>query len=82
VDRSLVSRWASGLESADLVRRRPDGRDRRTSLIELTDPGHEVVGELRRRLVEVVDERLAEWSAADRQQIGRLLPRLADALLR
>lgn len=78
--RSNVSRVVNRLESADLVRRVADPADDRALMLALTQTGREVG----RRIMEAA-ERLNtpagdEWSAQDREDLGRLLVKLAAAL--
>lgn len=61
LDRSGVTRRASRLEAAGLVRRAPDPADRRATLLALTDEGERTVEELRRRLSDRISDGLASW---------------------
>ena len=61
LDRSGVTRRASRLEAAGLVRREPDPADRRATLLALTDEGERTVEALRRRLAEHITASLAAW---------------------
>lgn len=61
LDRSGVSRRAGRLEAAGLLRRDPDPVDGRAVLLVLTDRGTEAVELLRERLVQRIEEALAEW---------------------
>ncbi|BBY29696.1 MarR family winged helix-turn-helix transcriptional regulator [Mycolicibacterium sediminis] len=59
LDRSVVSRHADRLEVAGLLRREPDPRDGRTTLLTLTERGAQQVGVMRERLDDAFDDYLA-----------------------
>jgi len=61
------------LQEAGLVRRRPDPRDRRALLIELTPKGIKLVDRLLTRHVENEERLLAAYSPAERATLARLL---------
>ncbi|MDI2128402.1 MarR family winged helix-turn-helix transcriptional regulator [Yinghuangia seranimata] len=61
LDRSGVTRRASTLEAAGLVRRDPDPTDRRATLLTLTDEGERVVAALRERLADHITDSLRSW---------------------
>jgi DNA-binding MarR family transcriptional regulator len=61
LDRSGVTRRASRLEAAGLVRREPDPSDRRATLLALTDEGERTVEALRQRLAAHIKASLASW---------------------
>jgi DNA-binding MarR family transcriptional regulator len=63
IDRSGVTRRASTLEAAGLVRREPDPADRRATLLALTEEGERIVEVLRRRLSDRITDSLAAWPA-------------------
>jgi len=63
LDRSGVTRRASRLEAAGLVRREPDPVDRRATLLTLTDEGERTVAVLRQRLADHITASLASWPA-------------------
>ncbi|MGW7105455.1 MarR family winged helix-turn-helix transcriptional regulator [Streptomyces xanthophaeus] len=65
LDRSGVTRRASRLEAAGLVRRAPDPADRRATLLALTDEGERTVEVLRRRLSDRISDGLASWPAEE-----------------
>ncbi|MFI9269157.1 MarR family winged helix-turn-helix transcriptional regulator [Kitasatospora sp. NPDC052896] len=75
LDRSGVTRRASRLEEAGLVRREPDPADRRASLLILTDEGERVVDVTRRRLAAHIDASLSAWPPAEARSFARQLHR-------
>jgi DNA-binding MarR family transcriptional regulator len=66
---SLVDR----LESRRLVRREPDGRDRRVINVVLTPQGEEMAAQLRASLEGALEESFAPLSARDSQSLSRQL---------
>ncbi|MDF2255864.1 MarR family winged helix-turn-helix transcriptional regulator [Streptantibioticus ferralitis] len=75
LDRSGVTRRASRLEAAGLIRREPDPTDRRASLLVLTDKGEHTVAELRERLAAHIAASLNSWPPGDAQTFARHLRR-------
>ncbi|MFF1906503.1 MarR family winged helix-turn-helix transcriptional regulator [Kitasatospora sp. NPDC058218] len=75
LDRSGVTRRASRLEDAGLVRREPDPRDRRAQLLVLTEQGHRAVAELRERLAAHITASLAAWPPGEAEAFARSLHR-------
>ncbi|MBB5433197.1 MarR family winged helix-turn-helix transcriptional regulator [Nocardiopsis composta] len=73
LDRSVVSRRATALQSAGLLARSPDPRDRRGTLLELTPAGRAAVAEMRDRLAAAVDAHLAGVPDADAAAFARVL---------
>ncbi|UNS98953.1 MarR family transcriptional regulator [Streptomyces tubbatahanensis] len=76
VGKATISRQLHALEALGLVERRPDPKDRRASLVLLTDEG-------RRRFTRVRDARrlsyarkLAAWDRGEIAELARLLHRL------
>jgi len=61
LDRSGVTRRASRLEAAGLVRRESDPSDGRATLLTLTDEGERTVEILRQRLADNISASLASW---------------------
>lgn len=78
LDRSGVSRHASRLEAAGLVRREPDPEDRRSVLLVLTDQGVAAIDEMRRRLVEQITASLEGWPPGEAEAFARGLRRFVD----
>lgn len=75
IDRSGVTRRASRLEEAGLVRREPDPADRRAQLLVLTEQGRQVVAELRTRLADRIADALAGWPPGEAEAFARHLRR-------
>ena len=74
----------SGTEVVDalvdrgLVTRSPDPQDRRAMLVTLTDHGVEVVGTIQAARAAEADRLFAVLDPAERDELGRLLRRVAD----
>ncbi|MCS0600471.1 MarR family transcriptional regulator [Streptomyces sp. LP11] len=75
LDRSGVTRRASRLEGAGLVRREPDPADRRAQLLVLTEPGRQAVAELRTRLAAHIMASLSAWPPGEAETFARQLRR-------
>ncbi|MEV7175308.1 MarR family transcriptional regulator [Kitasatospora sp. NPDC093679] len=75
IDRSGVTRRASRLEEAGLVRREPDPGDRRAQLLVLTGQGRQAVAELRTRLADRIADALADWPPGEAEAFARHLHR-------
>lgn len=80
VSAATVSRLLDKLAAAGLAERLPDPDDARAAQAHLTSSGREVAGALFRAGDQLIDELLAEWSSRDRDALGALLHRFADAL--
>ncbi|MFE6738471.1 MarR family winged helix-turn-helix transcriptional regulator [Streptomyces tubercidicus] len=79
VDRSGVTRRASRLEAAGLIRREADPTDRRAQLLVLTEDGHRAVTELRTRLAAHIMASLSSWPPGEAEAFARQLRRfIAD----
>ncbi|MER7849362.1 MarR family transcriptional regulator [Kitasatospora sp. NPDC096077] len=75
LDRSGVTRRATRLEEAGLLRRDPDPADRRATLLALTDAGHRAVDTTRQRLAAHIEESLAAWPPGEARAFARQLHR-------
>ncbi|WP_344071787.1 MarR family winged helix-turn-helix transcriptional regulator [Streptomyces crystallinus] len=75
IDRSGVTRRASRLEAAGLVRREADPEDRRAQLLVLTEQGRHTVAELRGRLAAHITASLADWPPGEAEAFARRLRR-------
>ncbi|MFH8804163.1 MarR family winged helix-turn-helix transcriptional regulator [Streptomyces sp. NPDC017936] len=73
-----VTTLVDGLEASGKVRRVPDPTNRRVIRIELTDAGHEALGELRRARRAAAREILAPLTEVERAVLGELLDTLID----
>ncbi|AZQ74391.1 MULTISPECIES: MarR family winged helix-turn-helix transcriptional regulator [Streptomyces] len=75
LDRSGVTRRATRLEEAGLLRREPDPDDRRATLLALTETGHRTVRTTRQRLATLIEASLASWPPEEAQSFARQLHR-------
>jgi DNA-binding MarR family transcriptional regulator len=66
------------LAEQGMVERAQDPADRRRNIITITQAGRQQLRRLDKRLVEVQDELLAPLSAAERDELVRLLGRVLD----
>ncbi|WP_436492109.1 MarR family winged helix-turn-helix transcriptional regulator [Actinokineospora sp. HUAS TT18] len=78
LDRSDVAGAMTDLLERGWVDRAPDPADRRRNIVQLTKAGTKQLKTLDRAIGEAQDDLLAPLSAAERQQLNRLLTRLAD----
>lgn len=75
IDRSGVTRRASRLEAAGLVRREADPDDRRAQLLVLTEEGRLAVTELRTRLAAHITASLSSWPPGEAEAFAHQLRR-------
>lgn len=75
-----VTRQVNDLERRGLARRVADPDDQRARLIELAPEGAAAADRYLRTLLGWFTEALADWSAQDRRDLGRLLGRFVDDL--
>ncbi|MCW7940775.1 MarR family transcriptional regulator [Streptomyces hygroscopicus] len=75
IDRSGVTRRASRLEAAGLIRREADPTDRRAHLLVLTDQGRLAVAELRTRLAAHITTSLSTWPPGEAETFAHHLRR-------
>jgi MarR family transcriptional regulator, lower aerobic nicotinate degradation pathway regulator len=78
IDRSEMHALLSDLEQRGHVARVRDQNDRRRMLVELTPVGARALNRLNRRVEAAQDALLAPLSAAEREQIHRLLAQLVE----
>ncbi|MGV9271666.1 MarR family winged helix-turn-helix transcriptional regulator [Kitasatospora sp. NPDC003701] len=71
LDRSGVTRRASRLEAAGLLRREPDPADRRATLLTLTEAGQRVIAATRERLAGHIEASLADWPDDEARAFAR-----------
>ncbi len=79
LDRSVVSRHADVLESADLLSRRA-GTDARVAVLTLTASGKRVVATMHRRLVRLLERELTSWPARRAAAFTQGLQRMTTML--
>ncbi|MER7468276.1 MarR family transcriptional regulator [Streptomyces sp. NPDC097981] len=70
IDRSGVTRRASRLEAAGLIRREADPADRRAHLLVLTEEGRSAVAELRARLAAHIMASLSSWAPGEAERFA------------
>jgi DNA-binding MarR family transcriptional regulator len=75
IDKGAVSRQIGRLEQLGLVERIPDPKDGRAQLVVLTAAGVERMEKVDQVRREWYDERLADWSAADIEDLAERLNR-------
>jgi DNA-binding MarR family transcriptional regulator len=80
LDPSTVSRHVRALETQGLARRETDPSDARAVILATTAAGREVLDRLLVARHQLLEKALAEWPDGDRQDIARLLVRLAEDL--
>ena len=80
LDVSTVSRHARTLEDRGYVARADDPADGRAVQLTLTESGRAVLEAAFRNRQAWLDRSLADWSAAERDDLARTLAKLADAL--
>ena len=78
VDRSDVVAALNELADRKLIERSPDPADRRRNIITITPTGLRHLEHLTTVLTEIQDALLAPLSAAEREQLTRLLTRIVD----
>ncbi|MDH6114768.1 DNA-binding MarR family transcriptional regulator [Kitasatospora sp. MAP12-15] len=78
LDRSGVSRRASRLEAAGLVRREPDPDDGRSVLLTLTERGEQTVEVMRERLAARISASLSSWPPDEARAFARALRRFTE----
>jgi DNA-binding MarR family transcriptional regulator len=81
LDLSTASRQVHHLELAGLVQRAVVEEDRRAALLSVTDEGRELIARIRQAKRAVITEMLAGWTQEERQELGRVLTRLADEIV-
>jgi DNA-binding MarR family transcriptional regulator len=79
VDKSTMTAQLRRLSARGLVARETDPADGRAALVRATEEGRRLHAAVTRNGAKVLDALLAEWDPADRQELARLLTRLADS---
>lgn len=80
VDHSTVAKSVARLERAGLVRRRRSEADRRISLVELTEAGRAIQGEIMASWERLDAATTSRLSALERHQLFTLATKVADGL--
>ena len=75
LDRSGVTRRATRLEEAGLLRREPDPRDGRATLLALSEAGQQTVETTRARLAAHIEAALASWPPDEARTFAHQLHR-------
>ena len=82
LDPSTITRQVKSLEAAGLAVRSKDVYDRRVVVLDLTDRGRDVLERARADRRERLQKVLADWSAADLEDLGRLMEEFNDSMSR
>jgi DNA-binding MarR family transcriptional regulator len=82
VDLSVASRQVAALINAGYVEREADSKDRRASVVSLTDAGRQVLRESHRRMVHAFSNALDDWSERDVERLSEGLARLNNDFAR
>jgi DNA-binding MarR family transcriptional regulator len=80
-DHSTVSRQIARLETLGLVARQARGGDQRVRAARITGKGEKAVRAISAARQRVFDRLFSTWSRRDREAVGRLNRKLADAML-
>ncbi|MGW7545082.1 MarR family winged helix-turn-helix transcriptional regulator [Streptomyces sp. NPDC054770] len=75
LDRSGVTRRATRLKQAGLLRREPDPADGRATLLVLTPTGERALRATRERLAQRISDSLADWPDGEARAFARMLHR-------
>nr|WP_249208251.1 MarR family transcriptional regulator [Gluconobacter albidus] len=81
-DHTTVSRQMAKLESLGLIERQPSIKDRRVREAVVSTRGREMIAVLNRARERLANRILASWTDDDLDQLGKLLRRFADDLMR
>jgi DNA-binding MarR family transcriptional regulator len=82
LDGSTVTRQLAALDRAGHIRRSPHPQDARATVVAATPEGRAAMRALRRHRQERIAGHFADWSPAERQELGRVLHRLNNVLRR
>ena len=80
LDPSTITRQVQALETSGLLQRNRDPQDRRASLLELTETGHDVLGSTRTLRLQRLGDAIDSWSVEEQTTFGRLLEDFNDAV--
>ena len=73
LDPSTITRQVQALEEIGLASRQSDPKDRRASILDLSDTGRQVLEETRNHRRAVLQQVLSDWPRGDLDEFGRLL---------
>ncbi|MFF9346473.1 MarR family winged helix-turn-helix transcriptional regulator [Streptomyces sp. NPDC014734] len=79
VDMSVTSRHVAHVADHGWLERSSDPTDKRSRILRLTPAGHDVLGDLNRRVTEMFAHNLSDWSDDDVGRLNTLLARLRDS---
>jgi DNA-binding MarR family transcriptional regulator len=79
-ERTVTTRYATRLEHAGLLARRPHPTDSRATTLVLTDLGERTVRAMRERLQDVFVDAMADWTADESATFTRLFDRLVTGI--
>lgn len=80
MDRTVTTRYATRLQEAGLIDRRPDPADARATRLVLTVEGERAVAALRGALESVLAEEMATWLPGEAAAFAVRLERLTESL--
>ncbi|BDM69902.1 hypothetical protein HEK616_33890 [Streptomyces nigrescens] len=80
MDRTVTTRYATRLQEAGLIARRPDPSDARATQLVLTADGERTVAALRAGMESFLAEELATWPPGEAAAFADRLERLTEAL--
>ena len=73
LDPSTITRQVQALEEIGLASRKVDPKDRRASILDLTENGRQVLAQTRGHRRAVLQQVLSDWPSADLDEFARLL---------
>ncbi|MEU9124381.1 MarR family transcriptional regulator [Streptomyces sp. NPDC048506] len=80
MDRTVTTRYATRLQEAGLISRRPDPSDARATQLVLTEDGERAVVALRKALESFLAEEMTTWSPGEADAFAMRLERLTETL--
>ena len=82
LDDSTVTRQIAAMEAADLVARKPNPNDRRSTLLLATKHGLAVARKMRRMRLERIAHLVEDWTRGERDKLATLVTKLNASLKR
>ena len=80
LDPSTITRQVQALEEAGLAARQADPTDRRASILDLTEPGRDILDQTRGHRRARFDAAMQGWELEDRREFGRLLEKFNQSV--